>query len=521
MATTTEVERKYDVPVDFTLPDLSRLPVVAAVDPPREYRLDATYYDTPDLRLAAERVTLRRRAGGHDEGWHLKRPAHDGDRTETQVPLTEATAGVPSEIAAQVADLIGGEPLAPVAHIRTRRLERPLRAADGSVLALVADDVVGTEALGEPAVLRRWREVEVELVDGSRELLDSVDGVLREAGAQPGRMPSKLARALAHRVPGAPRPDPLSDYVRAQRDKIRSTEAGVRAGDPEAVHDMRVATRRLRSTLRTFRALLDAERTEPLRAELHWLAGLLGAVRDGDVLAERLTRAVAAEPPDNVIGPVAQRIRDRLGADTAPAREELIDALDGVRYRSLLDGLDQLVSAGVPTRPTRRRLLRRARKALRRADRTLAAADAAEPAADQSEPAADAAEPAADQSEPAGQAGHAAEGDRDVLLHEARKGYKRARYAAETVRPLAGKPARRLVKALTRLQDVLGAHQDAIVAGEVLRELGERADAQGENAFTYGMLRERQREAAQRSLSGLPKVRRRAGRRKVRRWLSG
>jgi CHAD domain-containing protein len=107
-----------------------------------------------------------------------------------------------------------------------------------------------------------------------------------------------------------------------------------------------------------------------------------------------------------------------------------------------------------------------------------------------------------------------------VLLHEARKRYKRARYAAETARPLAGKPARRLVKALTRLQDVLGAHQDAIVAGDVLRELGEQADEQGENAFTYGVLRERQREAAEQTLADLPEARRKAGRNKVRRWLS-
>ena len=490
MATTTEVERKYDVPGDFILPDLSRLPAVTSVDEPRELRLDATYYDTAGLCLTAAHVTLRRRAGGHDAGWTVKRPAGDGDRTETSTPLTDPAAGVPDEVADQVRDLSGGEPLAPVAHIRTRRLERPLRGPDGTVLALVADDVVATEALGGPAVLQRWREVEVELVDGPRGLFDEVDAALRAAGARPARAPSKLARALRDRLPVEP--DPLTGYLRTQRDAVRGNEAGVRAGDADAVHDMRVGTRRVRSTLRTFGPLLDRTRTDPVGEELHWLAGLLGAVRDGDVMADRLTEAVAAEPPENVVGPVSERIRERLGERTGTARAQLVEALDSDRYRRILDDLDQLAAGELRAedRPaTRRQLLKRARRALRRADRRLAAADEAEPP------------------------------DRDPLLHRSRRAYKRARYAAELVRPLAGKPAKRLVKQLTRLQDVLGTHQDAIVTGELLAELGAQARANGENAVTYGLLRERQREAAGRSLDDLPKARDKAGRRKVRRWL--
>src|SRR5437763_360649 len=376
MATTTEAERKYDVPGDFTLPDLSRLPAVAAVDEPRELRLDATYYDTAGLCLTAAHVTLRRRAGGHDAGWTVKRPAGAGDRTETSAPLTDPAAGVPDEVADQVRDLSGGEPLAPVAHIRTRRLERPLRRPDG--------------------------------------------------------------------------------------------------------------------TVRTVGPRLDRTSTGAVGEELHWLAGLLGAVRDGDVLADRLTEAVAAEPPENVVGPVSERIRERLGERSGTARAQLVEALDSDRYRRILDDLDQLAAGGLRAeeRPaTRRQLLKRARRAVRRADRRLAAADEAEPP------------------------------DRDPLLHRSRRAYKRARYAAELVRPLAGKPAKRLVKQLTRLQDVLGTHQDAIVTGELLAELGAQAQANGENAVTYGLLRERQREAAGRSLDDLPTARDKAGRRKVRRWL--
>jgi len=385
-------------------------------------------------------------------------------------------------VSEQVRDVTGDAPLAPVAHVRTRRVERPLRSDDGTVLALVADDTVSTEALGDPAVIQRWRELEVELVDGPRELLDDVDTALRAAGARPSRSASKLARALADRLPAGS--DPLTDYLRAQRDAIRTNEPGVRAGDPEAVHDMRVATRRLRSTLRTFRPLLDADRTEPLRRELHWLAGLLGGVRDGDVMAARITEEVDGLPPDQVLGPVAERVRERLGTRTAQAREELMAALDGPRYQTLVEVLD-----GPPERPSRSDLFRRVRKTLRRADRSLADADRAEPP------------------------------ERDVPLHEARKAYKRARYAVETVAPLAGKRAKQLTKALTKLQDVLGSHQDAIVTGQLLRELGAEAELASENTFTYGLLAERQHEAGELSLAKLPKARRKATRRKVRRWL--
>src|SRR5262249_49109279 len=124
MATKTEVEHKYEVPVDFALPDLTRVSGVAAVDEPVEHHLDATYYDPPELRLAAHRTTLRQRSGGYDAGWHLKRPTQSGDRTEAQAPPGRK---VPRTFAQQLRAISHGVPLKPVARIRTRRLERSLR----------------------------------------------------------------------------------------------------------------------------------------------------------------------------------------------------------------------------------------------------------------------------------------------------------------------------------------------------------------------------------------------------------
>jgi CHAD domain-containing protein len=262
----------------------------------------------------------------------------------------------------------------------------------------------------------------------------------------------------------------LVAYLTTQRDAVRTAEGGVRSGDVDAVHDMRVATRRLRSTLRTFRAVLRP--WQPLRAELKWLAGVLGDVRDGDVLADRLGAAVAGEPPELVIGPVAARLRQRLASDTAPARERLRAALNTDRYRTLLESLDELVAAG-PTRPVGRGRLRRAtRKALRRADRQLAAAKGSR--------------------------------NRAARLHQARRTYKRARYAVEVLRPVAGKPAKRLRRRLSTLQDVLGAHQDAVVTADLLRTHAMRAFAAGENTFTYGVLYARQERVLDESRRALP-----------------
>jgi CHAD domain-containing protein len=289
----------------------------------------------------------------------------------------------------------------------------------------------------------------------------------------------------------------LEEYLRQQRDAVRQNEAGVRAGDSGSVHDMRVAVRRLRSTLRTFRLVLDRGRTEPVRAELRWFAGLLGPVRDGDVLDERLHAAILAEPAELMVGPIAARIRERLTAVTAQARRELTEAMEGERYAALLGALDALDGYLVPA--GRRRLRALAGKALRRADRRLDAA-------------------ASDRVRSGRARGARAESD--AALHEARKAYKRARYAVEVLVAAEGGPARRLARRLTALQDVLGAHQDAVVAEQVLRDYGMRAYLDGENAFSYGLLHARQRAAGQWRLTGLKRARRRAGKRRVRDWLS-
>jgi CHAD domain-containing protein len=236
---------------------------------------------------------------------------------------------------------------------------------------------------------------------------------------------------------------------------------------------MRVATRRLRSTLKTFKGSFDPEPAAALRGELKWLADGLGEVRDGQVLEGKLL-ACAGDFPE-----VAEGIRAHLDAQVTRGRAALTEALDSDRYLALLDALDDLIDEPAPDDVG---ALRRARKALRKADRLLDEATA---------------------------------GGVDAELHEARKAYKRARYAVEVFAPSAGKPGKRLVKALTALQDVLGAHQDSVVAREVLREVADGAP----DGFWYGVLWARQERIGERTLAELPPVVAASRVAKLRGWL--
>ena len=209
-----ETERKYDAEAGFTLPDLAGLGGVAAVTGPRTYRLRAVYFDTAGLSLAGAKITLRRRTGGTDAGWHLKLPAGVDSRREVHAPLGRGASSVPARLAERVAGWSDGQPLRPIARLATTRRLRRLAGRDGELLAEVADDlVIGSlptadgpggptaDGLGGPGMpewreVSRWREIEIELVTGPRELLDSAGDLLCRAGAAPSAAASKLSRLL-------------------------------------------------------------------------------------------------------------------------------------------------------------------------------------------------------------------------------------------------------------------------------------------------------------------------------------
>ncbi|MQY04877.1 CYTH and CHAD domain-containing protein [Actinomadura macrotermitis] len=475
-----EIEHKYDADPDFTVPDLSGLPGVASAPMPQRHLLHATYFDTEDLRLARGGITLRRRRGGKDAGWHLKMPAAEG-KVEVHAPLGRAQTP-PAKLAGLVAAHSRGAPLRPVATVETERTATMLLDAEGRMLAEVADDAVtgrdlrdgGTAvelAPGAPAetragagdTARHWREIEVELGDaGSPDLLKAAGKRLKKAGATRSGAASKLARVLhaerdTARADAAARAGTAGEvviaYIAARTEVLVGQDPRARQAGPDAVHQMRTSARRIRSALQNYKPLFDAERIKPVIGELKWLGEVLAEVRDLEVLRERFAGRLAllgdlAEPAWLAGVPHQERA----------AYRRLNKALSEPRYFALLDALDALVAdppfqGKAAGRKPAKELPGLIQKSWWRMERKYAAITGAE--------------------------------DGDVARHEARKAAKRARYAAELARPALGDAAKAAAKDAKRIQRVLGDHQDAVVAMERLRAAPARTPAE---AFTLGVL---------------------------------
>ncbi|WP_030249642.1 CYTH and CHAD domain-containing protein [Streptomyces violens] len=489
--TVREIERKYEangagLPPD-ALPDLTGVDRVASVTDRGTATLDATYYDTADRRLARDGITLRRRTGGDDAGWHLKLPVAAHVRDEIRAPLSDT---VPRALRGLLRSRVRDAELLPLVRIETRRETRQLLAADGTALAEIAADRVHATRPAGPGRTAEWAEIEVELTaGGDMTLLDAVEDRLLRAGLRPATTASKAARALRDTAPKAERKaatrttegdrrsePPTAEeiilrYLTRQVRAITELDPAVRRDLPDSVHQMRVATRRLRSALRSYATVLDRTATDPLSAELKWLAAELGIGRDSEVLTARIQEALAALPKELRPGPVRTRLRTWTQAHRKGSRKHLIAVLDGDRYLTLLNSLDALVTdpprARAATRPAAQVLPKAVERDFRRLAGHVATALAAPPGP-----------------------------DRDLALHEARKAAKRTRYAAEAARPELGRPAKELAARMTELQELLGDHQDGVVAREALRELAAQAHAAGENAFAYGVLYAREEARA-------------------------
>jgi CHAD domain-containing protein len=288
--------------------------------------------------------------------------------------------------------------------------------------------------------------------------------------------------------------DVVLAYLRLQAHELASLEPMVRTDEFDAVHQMRVATRRLRAALRSFGTVVPRPGTERVAAELQWLGGLLGAARDGEVLSGHLQASLRPVPAELLIGPVLARVQGYFAPRRASARRELLEVLDSPRYVALLAELDRLTAgpllgpqAGAPARDVLPGAVRRAyRQAARRMRRARHA--------------------------PPGQ-------DRDVALHQARKSVRRARYAAEAASMVTGKPARRFGRQMKKVQSVLGDHQDTVLARQAARDLGIGAHLTSENAFTYGLLWEGEQHRSQRLQAKARGAWKRASRRRYRRWM--
>lgn len=453
-----EREIKLAAPPHFEMPDLAdAIPdAVVTTIPPR--RLRATYWDTPDLRLARSGVSLRYRVEqGEDSSggrWTLKLPGDSRSSsglTRRELDFEGAPGSVPSAAARLVRAYVRSSTLGRVARLDSRRARLEVADMSGRPLAEVDDDVVSV--MDGRRVLARFREVEVELApDAPDGVAEEVAKRLREAGADDPVPLPKVVRALGPQAqaPSDTHVDPPAKGARADQmvraalasgvSRLVNHDPGVRLDeDPEEVHQARVATRRLRSDLRTFKSLVDPEWAEGLRRELGWLASPLGEVRDADVLLDRLRTETGRLPPEDraQVGPLI----DRVVASRQASLGALFDVLDSKRYVALLDALVDGIAtprltavAEQPAEEVASTLVGKAWHKLRRSISDLGP-------------------------EPA-----------DTDLHRVRIKAKRCRYAAEAVIGIEGRPAKRFASAVAALQEVLGRLQDSVVAAAWLRE---------------------------------------------------
>jgi CHAD domain-containing protein len=423
-----EHELKFAVDDGFRLPKLDGAPLE-----PRTFV--STYLDTNGLRLAATGVTLRRRLENGRNLWQLKLPR--GQDARLEVEESGGPAAPPERFLGALAGILRGEPLTEVARLRTNRSGFLVDGAE-----VVLDEVA---VLDGGRVSASFRELEVELRDARSSNLARLVDALEDAGATRGDGLPKVLRALDIAGPDGP-PDPddpprehLRAALRAQLVTILVRDAALRLGDdPEDVHQLRVATRRLRAILRAVRPLLDEAWANELRDELGWLGGALGPARDLDVLLDHLRAEAAGLEPEE--RRALRSLFRALEGRRASARKALRAALDSARYFELLDRLERDVgeprlresTASLPELAAAE--FERLRKAVRRLG-----------------------------PEPS-----------DEELHKVRIRGKRARYAAELAQGVVGAPAARFVKAAKKFQDLVGEHQDAVVAEAALRSLATR-----------------------------------------------
>jgi CHAD domain-containing protein len=498
-----EREVKLGAGPAFHLPDLTGVVDGVTVTAPEVARLETVYYDTADLRLARWGVSLRHRAR---EGWTLKLPptrvSSDGqDKTlleRDELTFQGGAKKPPSAAVAIVRAYVRSAELIPVARLSTVRRRVRLLDGAGGRLAEVVDDEVSVR--DGRRVAARFREIEVEVTGGRDDAVSIVAPVvarLRGAGAGAPDPTPKHIRALGPRAMEPPEVAPaVVQQDSPARDVIRSVIAQSVAallyhdplvrttGDPEAVHQARVATRKLRSHLRTFGPLLDPEWTDPLRSELGWLALSLGAVRDQEVLLERLRERAKSLPANDLR--MAFALLRLLELDIEALRKKLLADLDSTRYVDLLERLvaaanapATLPDADQPAGSVLPRLATGPWRRLRSAVRHLP-------------------DPPADSD-----------------LHRIRILAKRARYAAEAVAPVVGAGAASFARAAAKLQTILGEHQDSVTAQAWLR--GTRLS--GRRAFVAGELIAMEHVAAQEARAKWSKVWKSLDRKSLRDWM--
>ncbi|WP_080794470.1 CYTH and CHAD domain-containing protein [Corynebacterium pacaense] len=550
-----EIETKFSVSASTGVPDLTAIAWVDRVGKSETHLLSAIYFDTVDLRLTRSKITLRRRTGGNDAGWHIKFPGEVG-REELQVPLDEAGGDehtVPREILGQVRAIIRGAGLNPIARVDNERHTSYLEDEEGTEIAEFCDDHVSTESFLPGGARQMWREWELELTpavgdsDVATELMASAIEVLTAAGGYLSESPSKLVSALGTSINNAPHPPEMADLpkgsparavlkaIKANADKIVEYDPKVRADEFDSVHQMRVATRELRSHMQTFEGILGGTEYLQLEKELKALASVLGRARDAEVIEERLTELLNAEDETVVDEATRAELIEDLGRVYQREWARVIRSLDDDRYTNLLQSLEQLLSnpplvtnphaepgAEPDTEPGSEP------QAEPGAEEDLRSPESGEGEVSGGGKVKDEKESGDSRSEEVDAAGvllahldkahsklvklhkkavkewneDVPVAEREENFHNVRKAVKKLRYSAEAVGDATEVNTKKLYKACSRLQSVLGDFQDAVTSRDEILHRAKRAHRSGLDTFVYGVLYQREQALSRDYLKG-------------------
>jgi len=543
-----EIERKYDVDENALVPTFTSVDGIESVSVDDAVQLEAVYYDTEALDLLQKRHIVRRREGGGDEGWHIKRPAGEG-RTELHWPLDVDSADgsgdaagssdeVPDSVLEPVRAIVRDRILTPIARISTRRTATHLVGTGGEAVAEFADDQVTASDVRGGAV-RAWREWEVELLPGAPDseeertaLLDAIEVAVLAEAATVSSSPAKIARALGHdslsdaldgadqddaiepqrATPSArtapaseltsksPAADVIVEALRQLVQQLEQLDPQARADQPDSVHQMRSAVRRLRSVLAAYRRLFDDERVSSLRDRLRTLGGVLGTARDAEVRAQ-LADDELSELGHRTSDASHRRLVEGSLEEYRQAHAAALRMLSSATYYRLFDDLDDFVAnpplSALGEKRTSIKVVAAkviASELARLRKRAGAAAFAG-----------------------ASGAGGDIDARGDSALHSARKAARRLRFAADAVSKgstaVLGKKYRHISREAQRVQDALGDHRDNALFVEHLLLSSNRAHAAGENTFVYGAMSVRAQNRGSAALNESPKALKRLDRR--------
>ena len=582
MSQHVEVEAKFSVSESTTVPDLTEIHGVASINSSEVHQLSAVYFDTDDLRLTRARITLRRRTGGNDAGWHIKFPGTFG-RLEIHGGLDDPGADEqtpPPAVLGHVRALLRGRALQPIAQVDNERHVSYLNNDLGDVVGEFCDDHAATVSHLPGGARRQWREWEFELAEqlssqeAGWELLQSATRKLTEAGAFVSDSPSKLVTALGDSIKYAPTPpvkaqlpadDPahaVLSAIEANADKIVEYDPKVRADEWDSVHQMRVATRELRSHMQTFEGILGGDVYLRIQKELKLLATILGKARDAEVIEERLATLIDTEAGQVVDEETKQELLADLGDVYAREHARVVAALDSDRYSLLLQSLENLLAnpplitaeAQQPLDSQPEQPEQPESQVAEQGDHsdetstcslkvptddlgeTPTSVEGSAPESSES-PSADTDEDPTPQSESAGSPtadkvdavkvllahldkAHAKAvklhkkairewDDQEIPIpekeenfHDVRKAIKKLRYSAEAVGDATPVKTKKLYKACSKLQSVLGDFQDAVTSRDELLHRAQQAHLKGKDTFALGVLYQKEQALSREYLQG-------------------